>query len=86
MAWQTVWSVPSRLAGSLTMEIDSERIPIGFPMGTGWVWGLKFNLHGSPVYDYHYLVTGLYVECSGTQIRFWSTIYSSLFIFISPHR
>jgi len=26
-------------------------IPMGIPMGMGmgWVWGLKFNPHGSPV-------------------------------------
>jgi len=28
---------------------DSVGIPTGFSVGMGWVWGLKFNPHGSPV-------------------------------------
>jgi len=33
-------------------------IPMGIPMGMGmgWVWGLKFNLHGSPAWK-------SYLEC-----------------------
>ena len=27
---------------------DSVGIPTGFSVGMGWVWGLKFNPHGSP--------------------------------------
>jgi len=23
-------------------------IPMGIPVGMGWVWGLKCHLHGSP--------------------------------------